>query len=117
MASLCRTTGTTPRRPDAAPEGPALDGDGLATLLNGLGWSPDGTLLSYADSPTGRVDVFAYDVATGTLSDRRPFAVLDRGVPDGLTVDAAGRVSVAVWGGGDVLAFTPEGTLHARVEG
>ncbi|WP_030314070.1 SMP-30/gluconolactonase/LRE family protein [Streptomyces flavochromogenes] len=99
-----------------------LDRDGLTTLLesvtisNGLGWSPDGTLLYYADSPTGRVDVFAYDVATGTLSDRRPFAVLDRGVPDGLTVDAEGRVWVAVWGGGEVLAFTPEGTLHARVE-
>ncbi|WP_405859700.1 SMP-30/gluconolactonase/LRE family protein [Streptomyces sp. NBC_00090] len=99
-----------------------LDGDGLVTLLdsvsisNGLGWSPDGSRLYYADSPTGRVDVFAYDPETGALSDRRPFAVLDRGVPDGLTVDSEGRVWVAVWGGGEVLAFTPEGTLHARVE-
>ncbi|MFB7591680.1 SMP-30/gluconolactonase/LRE family protein [Streptomyces sp. NPDC056169] len=99
-----------------------LDDDGLAPLLdsvtisNGLGWSPDGSLLYYADSPTGRVDVFAYDPENGALSDRRPFAVLDRGVPDGLTVDSAGRVWVAVWGGGEVLAFTPDGTLHARVE-
>ncbi|MEU7293692.1 SMP-30/gluconolactonase/LRE family protein [Streptomyces exfoliatus] len=99
-----------------------LDGAGLVTLLdsvtisNGLGWSPDGTRLYYADSPTGRVDVFAYDPLPGVLSDRRPFAVLDRGVPDGLTVDREGRVWVAVWGGGEVLAFTPEGTLHARVE-
>ncbi|MFH8575298.1 SMP-30/gluconolactonase/LRE family protein [Streptomyces zaomyceticus] len=99
-----------------------LDATGLVTLLdsvtisNGLGWSPDGTRLYYADSPTGRVDVFAYDPENGTLHDRRPFAVLDRGVPDGLTVDAEGRVWVAVWGGGEVLAFTPEGTLHARVE-
>ncbi len=99
-----------------------LDGAGLVTLLdsvtisNGLGWSPDGTRLYYADSPTGRVDAFAYDPLTGVLSDRRPFAVLDRGVPDGLTVDSEGRVWVAVWGGGEVLAFTPEGTVHARVE-
>ncbi|MEV6246882.1 SMP-30/gluconolactonase/LRE family protein [Streptomyces sp. NPDC051742] len=99
-----------------------LDGAGLVTLLdsvtisNGLGWSPDGTRLYYADSATGRVDVFAYDPPTGALSDRRPFAVLDRGVPDGLTVDSAGRVWVAAWGGGEVLAFTEEGTLHARVE-
>ncbi|MFI6422592.1 SMP-30/gluconolactonase/LRE family protein [Streptomyces sp. NPDC050842] len=99
-----------------------LDGDGLVTLLdsvtisNGLGWSPDGSRLYYADSPTGRVDVFAYDPESGGLSDRRPFAVLDRGVPDGLTVDSAGRVWVAVWGGGEVLAFTADGTLHARVE-
>ncbi|MEU2241061.1 SMP-30/gluconolactonase/LRE family protein [Streptomyces sp. NPDC018338] len=99
-----------------------LDGDGLVTLLdsvtisNGLGWSPDGSRLYYADSPTGRVDVFAYDPENGALSDRRPFAVLDRGVPDGLTVDSAGRVWVAVWGGGEVLAFEADGTLHARVE-
>ncbi|MFE1548166.1 SMP-30/gluconolactonase/LRE family protein [Streptomyces sp. NPDC058718] len=99
-----------------------LDGDGLVTLLesvtisNGLGWSPDGSRLYYADSPTGRVDVFAYDPESGALSDRRPFAVLDRGVPDGLTVDSAGRVWVAVWGGGEVLAFEPDGTLHARVD-
>ncbi|MER5308576.1 SMP-30/gluconolactonase/LRE family protein [Streptomyces sp. NPDC002773] len=99
-----------------------LDGEGLVTLIdsvtisNGLGWSPDGTRLYYADSPTTRVDVFTYDTVTGTLSDRRPFAVLDRGVPDGLTVDSEGRVWVAVWGGGEVLAFTPQGALHARVE-
>ncbi|MGW6390453.1 SMP-30/gluconolactonase/LRE family protein [Streptomyces sp. NPDC055103] len=99
-----------------------LDGDGLRTLLdsvtisNGLGWSPDGSRLYYADSPTGRVDVFAYDPESGALTDRRPFAVLDRGVPDGLTVDSEGRVWVAVWGGGEVLAFAADGTLHARVQ-
>ncbi|MGY3848940.1 SMP-30/gluconolactonase/LRE family protein [Streptomyces hydrogenans] len=85
-------------------------------MSNGLGWSPDGTLLYYADSPTRRVDVFDYDPATGALSGRRPFAVLDRGYPDGLTVDAEGNVWVAVWGGGEVLALTPGGVLHARVE-
>ncbi|MGW8762633.1 SMP-30/gluconolactonase/LRE family protein [Streptomyces sp. NPDC055815] len=99
-----------------------LDRDGLVTLLdsvtvsNGLGWSPDGTRLYYADSPTRRVDVFAYDPETGALSDRRPFAAFDRGVPDGLAVDSEGRVWVAVWGGGEVLAFAPDGSLHARVE-
>ena len=99
-----------------------LDGAGLGTLLdsvtisNGLGWSPDGSRLYYADSPTGRVDVFAYDPESGALSDRRRFAVLDRGVPDGLTVDSEGRVWVAVWGGGEVLAFEADGTLHARVD-
>ncbi|GGW09720.1 calcium-binding protein [Streptomyces narbonensis] len=99
-----------------------LDGDRLVTLIdgvgisNGLGWSLDGGLLYYADSLTRRVDVFAYDTKSGTLGDRRPFAVLDRGAPDGLTVDSSGRVWVAVWGGGEVLAFETDGTLHARVE-
>ncbi|WP_432127656.1 SMP-30/gluconolactonase/LRE family protein [Streptomyces sp. bgisy082] len=101
-----------------------LDPDGtVATLLdsvtisNGLGWSPDGRLLHFADSPTRRVDVFDYDVTTGTLSGRRPFAVFDEGEePDGLAVDTEGRVWVAVWGAGEVRAFTPEGEPYAAVE-
>ncbi|GHI85500.1 SMP-30/gluconolactonase/LRE family protein [Streptomyces xanthophaeus] len=93
------------------------------TISNGLGWSPDGRLLYYADSPTGRVDVFDHDPDTGALSARRPFADMAdtadtgaAGVPDGLAVDTRGRVWVAVWGAGQVRAYTPEGTLHAVVD-
>ncbi|MEU3047914.1 SMP-30/gluconolactonase/LRE family protein [Streptomyces sp. NPDC006984] len=86
------------------------------TISNGLGWSPDGRLLYHADSPTRRVDVYDYDLLTGTPSNRRPFARLDRGVPDGLTVDARGNVWVAVWGAGEVRAFTPDGALLTVVE-
>lgn len=99
-----------------------LDRDGLTTLVgpvtisNGLGWSPDGRSMYYADTPTRRVDVFDYDPGTGTPGRRRSFAVLDRGCPDGLTVDGDGNVWVAVWGGAEVLAFTPQGHLRARVE-
>ncbi|MCJ0867788.1 SMP-30/gluconolactonase/LRE family protein [Streptomyces sp. AP-93] len=88
---------------------------GSVTISNGLGWSPDGRLLYYADSPTGRVDVFDHDPGTGALTGRRPFVTLDRGVPDGLTVDAGGRIWVAVWGGAEVRAYEPDGTLCARV--
>lgn len=100
----------------------ALDARGLRTLLtpvtisNGLGWSPDGRQLYYADSPTGRVDTFDYDPATGALADRRPFASLTGGLPDGLTVDTEGRVWVAVWGAGQVRAFHPDGTPYATVD-
>ncbi|MBT2469167.1 SMP-30/gluconolactonase/LRE family protein [Streptomyces sp. ISL-66] len=97
-------------------DGPVVTLLDSVTISNGLGWSPDGRLLYYADSPTGRVDVFDYDPESGTPTGRRPFAVLSRGVPDGLAVDADGRVWVAVWGGGEVRAYAPDGTLHARVE-
>lgn len=86
------------------------------TISNGLGWSPDGRLMYYADSPTRRVDVFDHDPATGALSNRRPYATTgDDGVPDGLAVDTDGRVWVAVWGAGQVRAYTPDGDLHAVV--
>ncbi|MEE1754470.1 SMP-30/gluconolactonase/LRE family protein [Streptomyces sp. SP18CS02] len=86
------------------------------TISNGLGWSPDGRLMYYADSPTRRVDVFDHDPVTGALSARRPFAGTGpTGEPDGLSVDTEGRVWVAVWGAGQVRAYTPDGALHAVV--
>ncbi|MGW4244113.1 SMP-30/gluconolactonase/LRE family protein [Nocardia sp. NPDC004722] len=86
------------------------------TISNGLGWSPDGRTLYYADSPTRRVDAFDYDLDSGTLGAGRPFAYFADGDPDGLTVDAEGNVWVAVWGAGQVRAFDPDGKLRTTVE-
>jgi sugar lactone lactonase YvrE len=85
------------------------------TVSNGMGWSPDGSRMYYADSPTRRVDMFDYDPATGDAFQRRVFVDLSRveGVPDGLTVDADGYVWVAMWGGGVLRRFTPEGQQDA----
>jgi sugar lactone lactonase YvrE len=86
-----------------------------ATVSNGIGWSPDGSRMYYADSPMRRVDVFDYDPATGDASKRRVFVDLSRveGVPDGLTVDLDGCVWVAMWGGGVLRRFTPGGQQDA----
>ncbi len=88
------------------------------TISNGIGWSPDGGLMYYVDSPTRRVDVLDYSPATGTVAGRRPFAGINAGdaMPDGLAVDADGSVWVAVWDGGAVLRFSPAGRLQQRLE-
>ncbi len=101
-----------------------LTGDGEArrvlpdvTVSNGLGWSPDGSVLYYIDTPTRRVDAFRV-TADGDVTDRR--TVVDTaglaGYPDGLAVDADGCLWVAFWEGGAVHRFTPEGKRDRTVE-
>jgi sugar lactone lactonase YvrE len=84
------------------------------TISNGLGWSPDGGTMYYVDTPTRRIDAFDYDLATGALSRRRPFAEIDGdGRPDGLCVDVDGAVWVALWPGWSVRRYLVDGTLDA----
>jgi sugar lactone lactonase YvrE len=90
-----------------------LDGNALTTILegvtisNGIGWSPDGRRCYYVDTPTRRVDAYAYD---GELGARATLAEID-GSPDGLCIDDEGCVWVAIWGGSRVERWTPDGRL------
>ena len=84
------------------------------TISNGLDWSPNGSQAYYNDTPTRRTDVFDYDIDAG-LTGRRIFARVD-GHPDGLVVDSEGGVWVALYGGGAVQRFAPDGSLDAVVE-
>ncbi|KDN73861.1 SMP-30/gluconolactonase/LRE family protein [Streptomyces olindensis] len=113
-------------RYDEAPGGGTLSrvtGDGTVDVVlddvavsNGTGWSPDGRLMYFIDSPTRRVDVFDY--ADGRISGRRTLAEIEDGAgfPDGLTVDAEGCVWVALWQGSAVRRYTPRGHLDRVIE-
>jgi len=82
-------------------------------IANGLGWSPDGTTLYFVETHRGTIWAYDYDLATGTPTSRRVFAEVpvDIGVPDGLTVDAAGHVLAAVWRGARINVYAPDGRL------
>ncbi|MFF9909303.1 SMP-30/gluconolactonase/LRE family protein [Streptomyces sp. NPDC013457] len=98
-----------------APDGTAREALSGVTVSNGIGWSPDGSLMYYVDSPTRRIDVCPAGAELATY--RRPFVTVEPGAgyPDGLTVDADGCVWVALWDGGRLRRYTPRGDLDRVV--
>ncbi len=87
-------------------------------ISNGIGWSPGGRLMYYIDSLTYRIDVFDYEPGTGAIGNRRPFASLGAGevMPDGLAVDSEGGVWAALWGGGEIRRYAPDGRRTLSVD-
>ena len=90
--------------------------DGL-TISNGLGWSPDGSTMYLVDSGPRVIHTFEFDAESGTISDGRVLVTIPEevGAPDGMTVDAAGHLWVAVYGGGRVHRYSPDGVLREVV--
>ena len=90
---------------------------GGLTISNGLGFTADGSRAFYADTPTQRLDVFQVG-PDAELAARRPWVVIppEAGSPDGLCVDSAGGVWVALWGGSAVHHYDADGVLDEVVE-
>jgi gluconolactonase len=85
------------------------------TISNGTIWSLDNKTMFYIDSPSFKVDAFDFDLQQGKLSNRR--TVLNfksgplssfKGFPDGMTIDADGKLWVAFFHGWNVTRFDPE---------
>src|SRR5579859_2658176 len=87
------------------------------TISNGIDWSLDNRLMYYIDTATQGVDVFDFDLDAGTIANRRRLITVpdDHGMPDGMTVDAAGYLWVAFWGGWAVRRYAPDGSLDRTV--
>jgi sugar lactone lactonase YvrE len=81
------------------------------TISNGLDWSADGTRMFYVDTGTGSIDVFDFDPDAGEIANRRAFVRVppESGAPDGLTLDADGFLWLALWGGGALHRYAPDG--------
>lgn len=99
------------------PDGTVTTGETGFTCPNGLDWSLDGTSLFHTDTPTGRIDVCGLDPDTRLPVFRKPFVQPEGpGGPDGMTLDSDGCLWVAMWGGGRVHRYTPEGKLDRVVD-
>jgi sugar lactone lactonase YvrE len=81
------------------------------TQSNGIAWSPDGSRMYFIDSATAGIDVFDFDIGTGSAGHRRRLVTIERalGVPDGMTTDNRGNLWVACFGGSAVRCFSPAG--------
>jgi sugar lactone lactonase YvrE len=88
------------------------------SISNGIGWSPSGDHMYFIDSRAGGIEVYDYDLETGTPSNGRRLAATppEWGLPDGLAVDAEGGVWVAFWDGGCLRRFDPSGVVTAVLE-
>jgi sugar lactone lactonase YvrE len=87
------------------------------TISNGLAWSHDGTTLWWSDSGVAEVRRFDYDLDTGTMDEGEAFLTFapGEGVGDGLAIDDDGCLWVALWGGGCVRRYAPDGRLLEEV--
>jgi gluconolactonase len=95
-------------RIDRADDAVQVYGD--VAFANGVGFSPDGRTIYHSNY--SEREVLAHDLRPdGSAFNRRVFARLARGHPDGLAVDDAGSVWVALGDAGGIGRFAPDGTL------
>ncbi|RIA97536.1 gluconolactonase precursor [Glomus cerebriforme] len=93
---------------------------------NGIVFSPDETILYITDTGyVGFIDgivnydpmkprtIYAFDVNGSVLSNRRVFAVVDAGIPDGIKLDVNGNVYTGT--GDGIQVFNKLGTLLGKI--
>jgi gluconolactonase len=82
-------------------------------MPNGLAFSPDGKTLYVADSGRAR-QIWVYNVTDdGSLAGGKVFCRIDKGGPDGIRVDADGRLWSSA--GDGVHVFDQSGKLLGKV--
>jgi sugar lactone lactonase YvrE len=102
-----------------------LDADHRLTMLeagfltsNSPCFSPDDKTFYFSDSLRYTTFAYDYDIETGQISGKRLFADTRAlgGMPDGATVDCDGLVWMAIFQGGKIVAFRPDGKVERTIE-
>jgi len=100
------------------PDGVTVQLDTGFGITNGPCWSPDSSLFYLADSTRKIIYAYDYDLDSGAISGKRLFADLTRfdGIPDGATVDSAGRLWTALCDGANILCIDPAGKVVESID-
>lgn len=88
-------------------------------VSNGPCFSPDDKTFYFADSWSGVIWAYDYDVETGSLSNRRDFVEVDRsdeGAADGGTVDSEGCLWNANVYAGRIYRWRPDGSVDRVID-
>ena len=96
-----------------APDGTAQVADQGFIICNGPAFSPDNRKLYFSDTMGRRILSYELD-SNGAISGRQNFFTFstEDGLPDGLTVDTAGNVWCALYGGAKIVCINAEGALE-----
>lgn len=101
-----------------------LDTDGLVHKVlegvgcsNGMAFTLDRKGFYYTDSFAREIYLFDYNAADGSISNRRVFAHFPEpeGMPDGITLDANGRLWCALWDGGCIVRLSADGVIEEKI--
>jgi L-arabinonolactonase len=85
---------------------------------NGPCWSPDNKTFYFCDSYDETMFAYDYDIDTGGVSNKRPFASTAEfpGYFDGSTVDSEGYIWNAHVFGGRLVRYAPDGRIDRTIE-
>jgi len=127
LGTMANNVGPNGELGDAAPGLGVLEriraGGGVSTYKRGLGisntvcWSPDHRTFYFGDTQLNTIWAYDYDEASGEISNERPFFTgFERGLPDGSSADAEGRLWNCRFGGACVVAVAPDGRVDQVLE-
>lgn len=84
---------------------------------NGMAFTLDSKRVYFTDSGEREIYLFDYDVADGSISNRKVIAkfAYTEGLPDGATLDRQGRLWSALWEGGCIVRLRRDGSIEERI--
>lgn len=89
------------------------------TISNGMAWTADQRTFYFIDTPTKKIQEFAFDPKTGAIEFRRIAVEIPEvlGFPDGMCIDREGMLWVAHYAGSGVYRWDPStGQLLDKIE-